>query len=319
MLLPYGEAAGEGSFLTWAERSLQWMGPLCEELRERSGVDPEFEPSGALYVARTEDEACALQEKQERLRGRHLIWFGGGAANALEPCLADGVEGALASPREAHLRSPLLVRAYAGAAESLGATIERGVAATSLRVRGDRVQGVETPLGPRDGGCVVSCTGAWAGVATPLALPIEPVRGQILSLEGPNPPLRRIVVGSEAYLVPKRDGSVVVGATEERVGFECRVTADGMSQLLGAAPRLVPALASAGFRHGWAGLRPATPDGLPVIDRAPDLEGLFVAAGHTRNGVLLSPATGRLVADLILGKGLPDDAQAFRATRFAAA
>ena len=116
--------------------------------------------------------------------------------------------------------------------------------------------------------------------------------------------------------MPKRDGSVVVGATEERVGFDCRVTTDGVARLLSAAPRLVPALASAGFRRGWAGLRPGSPDGLPGIGRVPGVESLFVAVGHYRNGVLLSPITGRLVADLILGKELPPEACDFDPARW---
>ena len=152
--------------------------------------------------------------------------------------------------------------------------------------------------------------------SVPFALPFEPVRGQILSLDNTQPALRRIVVGEEVYLVPKRDARVVVGATEDRVGFDRRVTAAGVQRLLAAAPRLVPALADCAFRDAWAGLRPCTPDGLPMIGRAPGVEGLLVAAGHHRNGVLLSPITGRLIADLVLGKPLPPEADAFRLERF---
>jgi glycine oxidase len=144
---------------------------------------------------------------------------------------------------------------------------------------------------------------------------VEPVRGQILSLEAPRPPLRAIVWGEGAYLVPKANGSIVVGATEERVGFDCRTTTAGIAALLREAPRLVPALADCSFRDAWAGLRPDTPDHLPLIGPAPGVEGLYLAAGHFRNGVLLSPITGRLVADAILGRELPAAAHAFSPER----
>ena len=318
MLLPFGEAHSEGPFLAWAERSLGLFAELCRELRERSGVDPEYEASGALHVAGSSAEAAALRAKAARFGGRDLEWLAPEEARDLEPALSPELCGALLSPREAHVRSPLLAEAYAAAALELGARIERGVSCEGLRSEGSRVLGVATATGPRDAGAVLLCAGVWTPATAPFALPIEPVRGQILSLDSCRPPLRRIVAGADAYLVPKRDGRVVVGATEERVGFDRRVTAAGLASLLAAAPRLVPALADSAFRDAWAGLRPCTPDGLPVIGRAPALEGLLVAAGHHRNGVLLSPVTGRLVADLVLGKPLPEGAEAFRPERFLA-
>jgi glycine oxidase len=185
------------------------------------------------------------------------------------------------------------------------------------------VTGVSTAAGPREAGCVVLCTGAWlpecaAWLGARFALPIEPVRGQILALDAPEPPLRTVIVGGGVYLVPKRDGSVVVGATQERVGFDCRVTAQGVAELLTAAPALVPALANATFRNAWAGLRPATPDQLPLVGTLPNVEGLVVAAGHFRNGVLLAPLTAQIVAALVQGKPLPDDAASLRPERFLA-
>ena len=317
MLLPFGETEEEGPFLEWAERSLALFPELCAELRERSGVDPEFEPSGALHVAADASEASALRARVRRLVGRELEWLEPGEARDLEPQLAPDLAGALFSPREAHVRSPLLAQACAAAAQGLGARIERGVSFERLRFEGGRVIGVETSAGRRDAGAVLLCAGVWTPPALPLALPIEPVRGQILSLDNCSPPLRHLIVGGAAYLVPKRDARVVVGATEERVGFDRRVTSAGVAALLAAAPRLVPSLADCAFRDAWAGLRPCTPDGLPVIGRIPGSDGLLVASGHHRNGVLLAPVTAGLVTDLILGKTLPSSAAAFAPDRFA--
>lgn len=316
MLLPYGEADREGPFLDWAERSLALFPELCAELRERSGVDPEFEPSGALHVAVDAAEAEALRGRAARFSGRGLEWLAPREARDLEPPLSARLHGALFSPREAHVRSALLAQAYAAAARTIGARIERGVACQGLRRQGGRTRGVDSSDGPREAGAVLLCAGVWTPALAPFALPVEPVRGQILSLDNGQPPLRHLVVGGDAYLVPKRDGRVVVGATEERVGFDRRVTAAGVASLLAAAPRLVPGLADSAFRSAWAGLRPCTPDRLPLIGPVPGDPGLLVAAGHHRNGVLLSPLTGRLVADLVLGKPPPAGAAAFRPGRF---
>jgi len=321
MLLPYGEAAFAGPLLDWGVESLALFPELCSELRERTGIDPELVECGALHVARSEAREASLRASAGALSGAGVAWLDPEAARSAEPALAGDVRGVLFAPREAHVRSPLLARSLASAAAQLGARVEVGVAVGGLLRRGDEILGVRTPDGERHAGRVVLCTGAWAsacadwlgGAWRPA---VEPLRGQILALDAPSPPLAGIVVGEDVYLVPKRDGSVVVGATEESVGFDCRVTAEGLGGLLTAAPRLAPPLASATFRFGWAGLRPATPDGLPLIGPAPGVRGLLLAAGHTRNGVLLAPITGRLVADLVLGKELPERAGVFAPDRF---
>jgi glycine oxidase len=321
MLSPLGESAGLGPFLRYGLASLAMFEDLVPELRERSGVDAEYVPSGVLHAALDDADEAHLRAKATALAAHGLEWLDAEAAHKAQPGLAPDLRGALWSAREGHVRSPLLTRAFAGAATQLGARIETGVAVDGLLREGGRVLGVRTGAGEVRAESVVLCTGAWAPACAgwldgALTLPIEPVRGQILALDAPRPPLRSMVVGGGVYVVPRRDGSVVVGATEERVGFDCRVTAAGLAQLLDAAPRAVPALATCTFRYGWAGLRPATPDGLPLIGPVPGHEGLFVATGHFRNGVLLAPITGRLVADLVTGKGLPEDAAAFLPERF---
>lgn len=316
MLLPLGEAPGPGPFLRLGLASLALFPALVEELRERSGIDPEHVACGALHVATDASAAERLAARARELAGVGAEWLDADALRALEPRLCPGAEGALFARAEAQVRSPLLVRALAGAAASLGARIATGTPVLGLRRDAARVVGVETPDGPVAAAAVVLCAGAWAPRLLPGALPIEPVRGQIVSLEAPRPGLGAIVLGPGCYLVPKRDGSVVVGATSERVGFDRRVTADGVAGLLAAARGLLPALGAASFRGAWAGLRPATPDGLPAIGAVSGCPGLWVAAGHHRNGVLLAPLSARLVADLVLGKALAPDAALFAPERF---
>jgi glycine oxidase len=314
MLAPLGEAGGPGPFLRLGLRALARFPALAAELRDASGVDPEHRASGILRVALDARGAGALEALAALPGAADLARLAPREALALAPGLSPRVAAAVLSPREGHVRSPLLVRAFAGAAARLGARIETGAPVCGLLRRGARVVGVETPEGPRAAGAVVLCTGSWTRLATrwlgpDRELPVSPVRGQIVSLDAPSPPFGPILWREGGvYLVPKLDGSVVAGATQERVGFDCRVTASGVAGLLAGAAELLPSLAEASFRGAWAGLRPETPDGLPLVGPVPDAEGLFVAAGHHRNGVLLSPVTAELVADGLLGKGWSEPA-----------
>ncbi len=321
MLAPVSEAPGPGVLLRLGLQSLALFPTLVAEVCQRSGIDPELERSGCLRVATSEEEARAFRKRDLALPSLDIEWLDADSARRMEPALSPSIHGALFSPHESHVRSPLLSRALALAAVSLGAELRVGTPVRGLVRDAGRVRGVETDAGRLECGTVVICTGvaaaqspAWLEIAG--TLPIAPVRGQVLSLAPRAPGLRTIVWGASTYLVPKRDGSIVVGATEERAGFDRRVTASGVAQLLGEALRLVPDLDDAGFTSAWAGLRPATPDHLPLVGPWPGVDGLLLAAGHYRNGVLLAPLTAQLIAGLVLGKGLPDEAVPLRPERF---
>lgn len=301
MLAPLAESREGDALRSWGWRSLGKLPALAADLLERSGIDPEWVPSGVLRVARREEDAQRLQQQARTDAAYDVEWIDAAAARAAAPGLADDCLGAFFSPHEGHVRSPLLARAFARAAEQLGARL--------------RVGEVVRDPSALDAGAVVVCAGCWTpGLG--INLPIEPLRGQILSLDAPAPAFAPIVWERDTYLVPKRDGSVVVGATEEHAGFDCRTTTEGVAGLIDAAAAIVPGLRRAAIRSAWAGLRPATPDALPAIGPVAGHERLFVAAGHHRNGVLLSPVTSELVADLVEGKGMPPDAAAFAPERF---
>jgi glycine oxidase len=323
MLTPLAEAHGGEEALPFGLESLAMFPGLAAELRERTGLDPGFTRSGVLRVAASETGAERLQARARRLAEHDVVWLDAAAARSAVPALASGTAGALWSPREGHVESDLLTLAYAAAAEALGVGIECGVPVVGLVREGARVVGVRTPDGICAAGRVVLATGPWAGaegsaLGLPGPLPVSPVRGQIVTLRPGRAIATAIVWGEPAYLVPRRDGRLLVGATEEHVGFDCRTTAGGVSTLLAGAVALAPSLAGAELAGAAAGLRPGTPDGLPLIGSAPGLEGVVLAVGHHRNGVLLSPVTGRLVADLVTGKHLPAAAAAFAPQRFAA-
>ena len=335
MLAPISEAQEDSPGLRLGLESLAGFEPLAERLREETGIDIELEWSGLLHAAFGPDELESLERRCQRLTsGRPegststppdlaLERLDGEALREAAPGLDASVAGGLFSPREGHVRPPLLVQALEASARARGARIDPGIRVDRLRIAGGRVLGVECGSTRLDAGAVVLCAGARtpslleasaAGLRGQATVPaIEPVRGQILSLGPPLPACRRIVWAGGLYLVPKRDGSWVVGATEERVGFERRVTAGGVAWLLERASRVFPALVEASFGSAWAGLRPVSRDGLPWIGAWPEHEGLYVAAGHGRNGVLLAPATASLIASAVIGPPREDaEAKAVR-------
>jgi glycine oxidase len=321
MLAPISESHGEGALLRTGLASLALFAPLVAELRDASGIDPEWVASGCLRVPADDAEAEAFARRAREQAALGLAWLDAREVARLAPGLApaERARGALLCAREGHVRTPLLTRAFAAAAAGLGARIETGVAVRGLLRDGGRVRGVGTSAGDRPAGLVVLCPGSFAAecaawIGPGARIPVEPVRGQIVALEAPAP--RCIVWGRGAYLVPKLDGSLVVGATVERVGFDARPTAGGVETLLAAARALLPETAAARFLSASAGLRPDTPDHLPLVGPWPGAPGLVLAAGHYRNGVLLAPLTGQLVADGVLGKGWAEPA--FDPARFSA-
>lgn len=285
-----------------ARWSQQHYPALLGELAQQSGIDPEWTPSG-LLVLETEEAAEALGWAQrfdvrlERVDGRAL--------RALEPGLAETFDDALWLPDVAQVRNPRLVQSLAGALRQLGVELEETSEVTELVVGQGRVQGARTTERLWSADQVVVAGGAWtAGLlrTVGLELPIEPVRGQMLLYRLPVDQLRHISLFHNNYLIPRRDGHLLVGSTLERVGFHKETTAEGRLALTTAAARLVPALADLAPVRQWAGLRPGSPDGVPFIGPHPAIEGLYVNAGHFRNGVVLGAASARLLADLLLGR-----------------
>jgi glycine oxidase len=315
MLAPLSEAREDGPLLHLGLEGLRRLGPLCDRLKAETGIDPELEPSGLITLAATEAEAVELRARSSRLGSLSprapLEWVDSQVLMEEEPALSSDIFGGLRSSFECHLRPPLFLRALEKSALAKGVEIESGVRVMKLSRAGSRVVGLHTSAGRFEAGSVVVAAGPWSSgllEASGLslsgigALPVEPVRGQILSLHGPLPRAREIVWGGGVYFVPKRDGSWIIGATEERVGFDRRVTADGVGWLLDRARSIFPSMGEARFGSAWAGLRPVSRDGLPWIGGVSEWPGLFLATGHGRNGILLSSITAERIRDEILGK-----------------
>ena len=320
VLAPQAEASGDGPFLELCLASRALHDSFADELRELSGQEVGFLRSGALEIAFDEAESThldAVEKRQrarnldvERLTPRHLA--------LLEPSLSPRVISALRFPGDAQIDARKLVTALEAAVRKLGVILRIGEVTDLLEERG-RCLGVRVEGAPLEAGVTVLAAGAWSALLPDL-LPsglVEPVRGQLLQLETRRPPLSHVVFGAGGYLVPRADGRTLVGSTMERVGFDKRVTASEIRQLLERAERVVPSLRDARFADCWAGFRPATPDLLPLLGEGP-LAGLLLATGHYRNGILLAPVTAQIVAAQVAGESPPVDLAPFGVARFAA-
>jgi len=269
----------------------------------------EYRRTGTLQVVRTDEEAKQFPRQQHTLAGlgTRADVLDGSEARRLEPALGADVRAALLVSAQGYVRAAAFTDALAAAAAARGARVS---VARVARIGGaGGALTVETTEARLAADVVVLAAGSWSG-GIPMdapAPPVRPVRGQLVELRLPQPALSHVVWGSECYLVPWQDGRVLVGATMEEVGFDERVTADGVRQLIGSAVQLVPALGAATFEEARAGLRPATTDELPIIGASTTMRGVFYATGHHRNGVLLAPLTASLVADLVLaGRERPE-------------
>jgi glycine oxidase len=279
---------------------------LVRELRDDSGVDVEYRVCGFLIVERNDEEAghTAQLEAFKRGAGLPVERLGLDALRELQPGLSSDVRGGLLLPDIAQIRNPRLAVAFAEAARKKGVDVRPNVQVTGfLRVPG-RVNGVRTTQGDVYAGTTVIASGAWSGdVLKPLglALAVKPIKGQILLTQAAPGTIGPVIEAADTYLIPRADGKILIGSTLEDVGFDKRVTLDAVSSLAARAAAILPALGNLPLVTSWAGLRPSTPDRLPYIGRT-SMEGLLVSTGHYRNGILLSPISAALIADLIAGR-----------------
>jgi glycine oxidase len=314
------EAREPGPFfdLVCESRALypDWVAQIVAE----TGIDVGYRETGRLVC---DPEGDAAEDplgpyQWQRAAGRRVDRLAREDLPAeLEARLAPSIRSALFFPDEAVVEPRPLVRAVERLAERRGARILRGTPVRRFLVVGGRCAGVETSGGRIAAGAVVDAAGAWAAFDAGLSipLPVRPIRGQILALRLPGEPLPTVLSSHHVYAVPRPNGVVLLGSTMEDVGFRKAVTAEALARLVTAAARVVPSLESAEFVSAWSGLRPATPDGLPVLGESP-LPGLFFATGHFRSGILLAPATAKILADRLTGRA-GRDLSSFSVDRFA--
>lgn len=333
MLAPQAEADCADDFFEFTCRSRDMYPAFAASLREETGIDIELDTTGTLYLAFTEDDVLELQRRYEWQSRAALAveQIDAETARLCEPCVATDLRAALRFPRDLQVENRRLISALAASNEQLGVSLETGTTVISLRLDRGRLTGVETSRGFVATENVVIAAGAWTSEigfddenglrdATPdkalTAIRIEPVRGQMLCFES-NPRIcAHVIYSPRGYLVPRRDGRLLAGSTTEHVGFDSRATAKGVHRILSAALEISPRIGPLALTDHWAGLRPRAADGLPVLGPCAEIGGLFYATGHYRNGILLAPITGELIADAIVNKAVPASLGIFSPDRF---
>ncbi len=322
LLAPLGSLSGPGPFADLLLTSFALFPALVPELEDASGINLEYEQTGALRVVRSAKHIPNLRKRMKVWQplGLQMHWLAGDKARQHEPLLAADVCAAIYAPEESQIKALYVVKAFSLAAAHQGVTLYSHREITGIQRHNTKVTGVYTSQGETIG-CnhLVIATGAWAarcGEWLNVELPVSPQRGQILTLQQSSPPLRHIIFGEAAYLTPKSGNTVIVGATKEDVGFDKRLTAGGIAWLLSTAIRLAPALESSPLDQLWTGLRPRTPDNQPILGPAPGWENVSLAVGHGSVGIMLSAITGKTISELIVQGEVPEIVQPFSLTRF---
>jgi glycine oxidase len=315
MLAPYSEEVVDPALLALCDFSLRAYPAYVDELRERTGVDAYLRHNGTLHAACDDAAASALDAQCAAFRrnGADATILDRDAALEREPMLAGDVRGAVFVSNEAHVDNRRLGRALVAACTAAGVRFER-TSDVVLEADARRVRGIRTERGFASAGTVVNAAGAWAGelagVPAAARVAVRPVAGEMLALAVPKNFVHGLVWSQHVYLVPRDDGRLLIGATSLERDFDVRVSARGVHALLDVALRVAPALATFALVETWAGLRPASHDGRPYIG-ATAIDGYVIAAGHYRNGILLTPATALAVAAVIAGERPPVALAAF--------
>jgi glycine oxidase len=282
-----------------------------EELAEMTGVRVPLNRLGILQVALTEAGVRGLRTTASV----DSEWIDRKALTEMEPTLGHAI-GAVLSPDDGCIDNIALLRALDALASMLPSLTRVNGAAQSIDAQNGSIRVRLADGTIEESGQVVIATGAWAGAleGAPAARDVQPMRGQLISFDGFG--LRHVVYGPRGYLVPRSSAETIAGSTMEDAGFDASTTDEGVAKLRLAATEIVPGLSIAPVTSAWAGLRPVTPDLLPIIGRDPHNDKLIYACGHSRNGILLAALTGDVVAQLIVGEPVVHDLSQFRPFRF---
>jgi glycine oxidase len=321
MLTPQVEVQADDPILPLAIAARGRYAELVPELDRRTGVNVGYAGGGSVQVALDEAEAAALQDQvaAQRALGLRAEWLDRDALRRRHPGIGPAARGALFAPDDARVNNVTLTAALLADAIRYGAEIVDHEQATEVVVQSGRVTAVATARRRYGAAAAVVAAGAWSPAlrGVPRRLPIEPVRGQIAVVTWPAGEPTGVLFGRHTYIVPRADDALL-GSTMESAGFAKDTTPGGLGSVFAGTAALLPAVAEQRIHRTWAGLRPVTPDGRPLIGADPDVAGLWYATGHGRKGILLGPLTGEIVRDLLLDGVTPWDIAPCAVTRFAA-
>ncbi|MES9878159.1 MAG: glycine oxidase ThiO [Candidatus Sedimenticola sp. PURPLELP] len=313
-LYPWRYADSVTSLARWGQQHYR---EIADELTSDTGIDPEWTRSGLLILSPDEEQA-ALQWAS-RTGSRIELLDKSGISNC-EPSLDEPPDSGLWLPDVAQVRNPRLVKSLHKDLVQRGVKIHEETTVERLLIQGGKVRGVETESGSYHGDTVVICAGAWTKQLLGdlgKEMEITPVRGQMILFNAEPGIISPITLEQDRYIIPRRDGHVLFGSTLEHTGFEKKTTEEAGEELYSIATSRFPALKRYPVEKQWAGLRPGSPAGIPYIGPHPEVSGLYINSGHFRNGVVLGPASCRLITDIILQRTpiLPPAPYALTATR----
>lgn len=318
MLAPQAEADSRDHFFELLCQSRDLYAAFAEALRNETRIDVELDTTGTLYLAFTEHDQNEIDQRYEwqtraGLRVEKLTPL---EARLAEPCIAANVSGALRFPLDIQVENRLLLKALGKSATQLGVRTICGINVESVQTENSRVKGVQTSSGFIGCSLVVVAAGAWTSFIEP-TIRVWPVRGQMVCLTAGPQVTRHVIYTPRGYIVPRRDGRLLAGSTSEVTGFAKAVTVQGLTTILKNAVEISPALSGLPVADSWAGFRPRASDGLPVLGPCGEIDGLIYATGHYRNGILLAPITGELIAQTIIEGIVPTALAPFSPDRFA--
>jgi glycine oxidase len=275
---------------------------LVEELEARTGIDIEYQRVGVLDLIRNDADEKKYRQLYDlrREQGYSATWLSAADARRLEPHLTENLRGAVHFSDDHHLNNERLAETWAQAVAQRGATVQTGVTVNEARIVNEKVTAVRIGEEWVNTNTVVIAAGSWSqevGAVFGLAIPTQPAKGQMLTVRFPH--VRHVISWSDHYLVPRKNGEVVIGSTVEFIGHNKEVTLETVSTLIDRSVDLVPSVRTAPLNRFWAGLRPYSPTRRPILCRAPGLDNVILATGHHRNGIVLAPITGQLICELI--------------------
>lgn len=288
---------------------------LIQELAVATGLDAQWTQSGLLVYGAEDQKQAELWAATQGISLKELT---SADIGRVEPLVSDKLGAGLWLPEVAQVRNPRLLAALCAELRQSGVEFRENIEVTGFSEQGGELTGIHTTQGPIHTNRCLVASGAWSGrllAQAGIELPIKPMKGQMLLLSAQGVPLKRMVLKHHRYLVPRRDGRILVGSTLEDTGFEKSTTAAARRDLWQAALEMVPGLVHSPVECHWAGLRPGSPGGVPFIGEHPRISGLYVNSGHFRNGIVLGPASARLIADIMLEREPIIDPMPFRLLR----
>ena len=318
MLAPQAEADNPDEFFQLLCRSRDLYPDWASTLKAETGIDIELDLTGTICLSFNEDEEQELRQRFEwqSKAGLSAERLTTAEVRRLEPQISASVTGALLFPRDVQVENRRLLAALATSVQVLGVSVMNETNVEEVVVSAGHVSGVQTNKGLIQSPTVVIAAGAWSDLTGAMKFPVEPVRGQMVCLSAKPQLTRHVIYSPRGYLVPRQDGRLIAGSTTERVGYLKMVTAGGVKSILMNASEISPAIERLPLVTSWAGLRPRAPDGLPLLGPCDEIEGLIYATGHYRNGILLAPLTGELIAETVVDGRISGELATFSPNRF---